>query len=221
MNAALPTVVADASVQHFGTDEYDVFHRIGALTRQLHDALRELGYETHIQGAVETLPDARARLDYIARLTGDAAEKVLNSVDCARVVQDGVDERLATLAPAWLALAGQPRGSVSPTPELVQETAAFFAHAGPASAQVQGLLTDIMMAQDFHDLTGQVIRKIANLAVHLEEQLVKLLVASTPPDKRGQVVAGELAGPVVDAAGAREVVTSQAQVDDLLAELGF
>ncbi len=53
----------------FREDDYDVFHRIGTLTRQLHDALRELGYDTQLQGAVGTLPDARSRLDYIARLT--------------------------------------------------------------------------------------------------------------------------------------------------------
>ena len=73
------------SVPEFGDDDYDVFHRIGTLTRQLHDALRELGYDIHLQGAVGTLPDARSRLDYIARLTGEAADKVLNAVDGARL----------------------------------------------------------------------------------------------------------------------------------------
>ena len=206
------------SVPEFGDDDYDVFHRIGTLTRQLHDALRELGYDIHLQGAVGTLPDARSRLDYIARLTGEAADKVLNAVDGARLEQDRLDERLARLAPAWGALAG-PDGPVAPTPALVKETADYFAEAKEAGRVIQGHLTDIMMAQDFHDLTGQVIRKIADLAMHLEEQLVKLLVASTPPERRGQVQES-LEGPVVDGNRA-EVVTNQAQVDDLLAELGF
>ena len=202
----------------FGDDDYDVFHRIGTLTRQLHDALRELGYDIHLQGAVGTLPDARSRLDYIARLTGEAADKVLNAVDGARLEQDRLDERLARLAGAWAGLAAAD-GPHSPAPALVKETAAYFVEAKEAGRVIQGHLTDIMMAQDFHDLTGQVIRKIADLAMHLEEQLVKLLVASTPPDRRGQVQ-DSLQGPVVDGSRA-EVVTNQAQVDDLLAELGF
>ncbi|MBK8323341.1 MAG: protein phosphatase CheZ [Betaproteobacteria bacterium] len=206
------------SAPEFGEDDYDVFHRIGTLTRQLHDALRELGYDIHLQGAVGTLPDARSRLDYIARLTGEAADKVLNAVDGARLEQDRLDGRLAKLSDAWASLAGSD-GPNSPTPSLVKETADYFADAKEGGRVIQGQLTDIMMAQDFHDLTGQVIRKIADLAMHLEEQLVKLLVASTPPERRGQVQES-LEGPVVDGNRA-EVVTNQAQVDDLLAELGF
>jgi len=206
------------SAPEFGEDDYDVFHRIGTLTRQLHDALRELGYDIHLQGAVGTLPDARSRLDYIARLTGEAADKVLNAVDGARLEQDRLDERLAKLSDAWASLAGSD-GPNSPTPSLVKETADYFADAKEGGRVIQGHLTDIMMVQDFHDLTGQVIRKIADLAMHLEEQLVKLLVASTPPERRGQVQES-LEGPVVDGNRA-EVVTNQAQVDDLLAELGF
>jgi chemotaxis protein CheZ len=216
VNAPLPHDVAQAA-----QDDHDVFNRIGLLTRQLHDALRELGFDAHLQGAIGTLPDARTRLDYIARLTGDAADKVLDAVDQARHAQDGVDEALERLAPAWAALAQDgPRAALLP-PDLVRETADFLSHARIASTDIQGRLTEIMMAQDFHDLTGQVIRKIADLAVNLEEQLVKLLVASTPPDKRGTVPALGLEGPVVDGGAGREVVTNQEQVDDLLAELGF
>ncbi len=206
-------------VPEFGDDDYDVFHRIGTLTRQLHDALRELGYDIHLQGAVGTLPDARSRLDYIARLTGEAADKVLNAVDGARLEQDRLDAGFARLGKAWASLAAAD-GAIPPSPALVRETAAFFVQAQEGGRLIQVHLTDIMMAQDFHDLTGQVIRKIGDLAMHLEEQLVKLLVASTPPERRASVEEGLLEGPVVDGSRA-EVVTSQAQVDDLLAELGF
>jgi chemotaxis protein CheZ len=65
-----------------------VYQRIGHLTRTLHDALRELGYDKELQGTRDQLPDARDRLTYIARVTGEAAEKVLNAVDQARVVQE-------------------------------------------------------------------------------------------------------------------------------------
>ena len=62
----------------------EVYHRLGAITRQLHDALNELGYADKLKGTAEELPDAQSRLQYIARLTGEAAEKVLNHVDEAK-----------------------------------------------------------------------------------------------------------------------------------------
>ncbi|MNV61780.1 chemotaxis regulator CheZ [compost metagenome] len=95
-------------------------------------------------------------------------------------------------------------------------------------------LTEIMMAQDFHDLTGQVIGRVVNLAANLEDQLVQMLIQTAPPGgvpaaaaaapvaAAAAVVATEsLAGPVVDPSRAQDVVTSQSQVDDLLASLGF
>ena len=85
-------------------------------------------------------------------------------------------------------------------------------------------LTEIMMAQDFHDLTGQVIARVVNLAATIEEQLVQLLIQTAPPN--AQVPAeparpAHLQGPVVDPDNTPDVVTDQSQVDDLLASLGF
>ena len=95
-----------------------------------------------------------------------------------------------------------------------------------ANAQVTtGQLSDIMLAQDFHDLTGQTVRKVVDVAATLEESLVKLLLETTPPDQRPQFAAtvheGFLNGPAHDAAERTDVVTNQAQVDDLLESLGF
>jgi chemotaxis protein CheZ len=88
------------------------------------------------------------------------------------------------------------------------------------SKDIDGHLTEIMMAQDFHDLTGQVIARVVNLAATIEEQLVQLLIQTAPtPTVAPAKVA--LQGPVVDAATAGDVVTDQSQVDDLLASLGF
>jgi chemotaxis protein CheZ len=96
-----------------------------------------------------------------------------------------------------------------------------------ASKKVDQHLTEIMMAQDFHDLTGQVIAKVVNLAANIEEQLVTLLLQTAPPEATAKAAAANepyvpaLAGPVVDGQGNTEVVTNQSQVDDLLASLGF
>jgi chemotaxis protein CheZ len=215
-----------------GAPQEDIYHRIGHLTRTLHDAMRELGYQDSLADARDNLPDARDRLAYIARLTGDAAEKVLNSVDRARSVQGEITSRAQSLRDRWAAVAVYTAGSVAgdkaaaerATPAgaaLVEETCAFLASLDNQAELTNGILTDIMMAQDFHDLTGQVIRKVVGLASDLEEQLVKLLIDATPEEHRKKVDPGILEGPVVNPEKRTDVVSDQAGVDDLLASLGF
>ena len=202
----------------------EVYQRIGHLTRTLHDALRELGYDKDLANARDTLPDARDRLSYIARVTGEAAEKVLNSVDRARTVQDELTQRATSLHRRWEAagasLSNGERADFAGR-ELVDQTCAFFQSFGSQADRTNAILTDIMMAQDFHDLTGQVIRKVVNLANTLEEQLLKLLIETTPLEQRRKVETEHLQGPTVTTEGRDDVVTDQAQVDDLLASLGF
>jgi chemotaxis protein CheZ len=92
------------------------------------------------------------------------------------------------------------------------------------SEMTDARLTDIMMAQDFHDLTGQVIARVVQLAGTIEEQLLSLLLQSAPSGQPGQdhaILEPALAGPVVNAEGRTDVVSDQKQVDDLLASLGF
>jgi chemotaxis protein CheZ len=205
----------------------EVYNRIGNLTRVLHDALRELGYDKDLAATREHLPDARDRLAYIARVTGAAAEKVLNAVDHARSVQGELVQQAASLCSRWQAVRTYTAGQAvqdRATPagrKLVDETCEFFAGLDGQADRTQAILTDIMMAQDFHDLTGQVIRKVVALAQSMEEQLLRLLIQTTPPDQRRRVADEGLAGPVVSAKGREDVVTDQAQVDDLLASLGF
>ena len=207
-----------------GMPAEEVYQRIGHLTRTLHDALRELGYDKGLASARQDLPDARDRLSYIARVTGEAAEKVLNAVDSARGVQDDLTRQADSLHKRWATVAAFMANGDRATPagrELVEETCDFFKRVGGQASATQAILTDIMMAQDFHDLTGQVIRKVVALANSLEEQLLKLLIETTPPEQRHKVESERLHGPVVKPEGRDDVVTDQAQVDDLLASLGF
>ena len=224
INGAGPTGVPDEG----GVADDGMYHRLGHLTRMLHDALRELGYDQELSDVRANLPDARDRLSYIAKMTGDAAEKVLNAVDRARSVQEETADHARRLRMRWDAVEAFTEGGTPPgsraTPagaELVQETCAFFTALDKQAEATNAILTDIMLAQDFHDLTGQVIRKVVNLAQTLEEQLIKLLVETTPPELRKKPEPPGLQGPVVNAEGRDDVVTDQAGVDDLLASLGF
>ena len=193
-----------------------MFQQLGAITRQLHDALKELGYADKLKGTVEQLPDAQSRLSYIARLTGEAADKVLNHVDGAKTEQAFIAERGRLLADTI----GRVPGLAKAMPELLQWTQEVVSHAEHTDAR----LTEIMLAQDFHDLTGQVINRVVQLAGTIEEQLLTLLLQSAPVGSPGQDKAFDphvLEGPVVNPEGRTDVVSDQKDVDDLLASLGF
>jgi chemotaxis protein CheZ len=215
-----PDATPDAAAPGAEAGETDVFHRIGQLTRGLHDSLRELGYDRIVEDAMASLPDARDRLDYIATLTGQAAERVLGAVEHAREHQDRVAERVGALGARWdAAFAGAL--STDEFRALAEATRADLAAIGTEAGATNAQLTEIMMAQDFHDLTGQVIQRIVKLARSLESQLVQLLIETTPAEKRTPAEDGWLTGPAMNAAARTDVVTSQAQVDDLLESLGF
>ena len=193
----------------------EVFQQLGAITRMLHDTLQQLGVMPRLQAAADGLPDARSRLNYIASKTAQAAEKVLDSVDQAKSEHQRINAETQALAAALTA-----------DPVRAVASGAVMNFVGDVEARTQRIdqhLTDIMLAQDFHDLTGQVVAKVVTLATDLEDSLLKLLVQVVPPEQRAKVdtqMSG-LQGPVVDGQGRTDVVTNQGEVDDLLASLGF
>jgi chemotaxis protein CheZ len=189
----------------------EVFQQLGAITRLLHDTLSQLGVMPKLQIAAGSLPNARSRLTYIAKKTGDAAEKVLNLVDQAKAEQSGIADATRRLAKA---LTADPVRAVASGTVMK-----FVGDVEAATTRVDAHLTNIIMAQDFHDLTGQVVAKVVALAVDLEDSLVKLLIQATPPEQVHKAEA--LQGRQHNSAAAAEVVTNQGKVDDLLASLGF
>jgi chemotaxis protein CheZ len=191
----------------------EVFHQLGTITRQLHDTLTQLGVMPKLQIAADGLPDARSRLSYIASKTSDAANKVLNSVDQAKADHAHISSETRRIAEA---IVKDPVKAVASGAVMN-----FVGDVEAATARIDAHLTDIMMAQDFHDLTGQVVAKVVSLATELEDSLVKLLVQAAPPEQAQKVEAAVLHGPVVNPEGRTDVVKDQAEVDDLLASLGF
>ncbi|MFG6448166.1 protein phosphatase CheZ [Roseateles sp. BYS180W] len=191
----------------------EVFQQLGSITRVLHDTMQQLGVMPKLQYATDGLPDARSRLTYIAGKTAEAANKVLNSVDQAKVEHALISKATNEMAKAIIA---DPVKAVASGAVFN-----FVKDVERSTAQIDQHLTDIMLAQDFHDLTGQVVAKVVTLANDLEDSLVKLLVQVVPPEQRDKVDPTILQGPVVNAEGRTDVVTNQGEVDDLLASLGF
>jgi chemotaxis protein CheZ len=190
-----------------------VFQQLGAITRQLHDALNQLGVMPKLQAAAHGLPDARSRLHYIADKSAAAAEKVLNAVDRAKAEHLTLNEQTRHIAAAVLK---DPVRAVASGAVLN-----FVGEMEAATERVDQQLTEIMLAQDFHDLTGQVMARVIALASDLEDSLVKLLVQAAPQEIAQRSDMAPLDGPVVDPQGRADVVSGQSEVDDLLASMGF
>jgi chemotaxis protein CheZ len=213
--AATPTTTGESGP--------DIHHSIGALTRQLHNALQALGLTDKFRGLAGELPDAQSRLSYISRLTGEAAEKVLNRVDLAKADHEQVLNASQALGQRLHA-----GGVAAPS---TAELLAFVASVEAATRQADEHLTEIMMAQDFHDLTGQVIAKVVLLAANMEEQLVQLLIQTAPAEMASKPTGPAndatkpyepaLSGPAMNPKDNPDVVSGQSEVDDLLASLGF
>jgi len=212
---AKPAVVKSATV---AVADEGVFNELGHLTRALHDSLRELGFDKNLQKAASDIPDARDRLNYIATMTHAAAERVLNATEATQPVVEKLEKGAKNLAGDWQRLFDN-KMDVDQFKQLAIQTHAYLQDVPKHTRQTSASLTEIMMAQDFQDLTGQVIKKVMEVTQNLEQQLLALLVHHAPPSIN--LDPSLLNGPVVNAAGRTDVVTSQAQVDDLLESLGF
>ena len=189
-----------------------VFRQLGAITRQLHDTLAELGVQPRSQRAADGLPEARSPLAYLTAKTGDAADKVLGSVEQAKAEHAQIAATTRAIAAAIVA---------NPVRAVASGAVMNFVSAVEGSTvRIDRHLTDIMVAQDFHDLTGQVVAKVVSLAADLEDSLVKLLVRSAPQEI-AQDQARALPGRVTHSTGRDDTVANQHEVDELLASLGF
>lgn len=197
-----------------------VFNRIGHLARKLHDSMRELGYDKALEETARQIPDAQERLAYIARMTEQAASRVLNACDIAKPAQDALQQRVAALGTRWEKMFAN-QLSVDEFKQLAADSRAFFVEAPAQIAVTDKQLDEIMLAQDFQDLTGQVIKRVVEMVQGIEGQLLQVLIDVMPEEKKAAAPEGLMNGPVINAAGRSDVLTSQAQVDDLLESLGF
>lgn len=206
-----------------GASSHDeVLSRVGHMTRALHENLRGLGLDKLIEKAASDIPDARDRLDYVAQLSEQAAKKVLDATDAAGPLQDAIEKRSTDLKAGWQALLDAPASATTDAQwrALAQRTIAGLDESCAGAVATRGELMSIMMAQDFQDLTGQVIGRITGIAQNLEKQLVQVLIDFAPSEIKRELDNGLMNGPQIKPIGT-EVVANQGQVDDLLDSLGF
>ncbi|MGB8516474.1 MAG: protein phosphatase CheZ [Gallionella sp.] len=198
-----------------------VINQIGHMARTLHDTLRELGLNKEVEKAASSIPDARDRLNYVATLTQQAAERVLNATEAAQPIAAQIESEAERLAKQWDLLLDK-KLDMEKFKNLVTQTSVYLHEVPKKTKVVNGYLVEIMMAQDFQDLTGQVIKKIIAVTQEMEQQLLAMLIENVPAAAaKTDLHSGLLNGPVISAAGRSDVVTNQDQVDDLLDSLGF
>ncbi|MCL5425809.1 MAG: protein phosphatase CheZ [Gammaproteobacteria bacterium] len=213
----------------------DLIHRIGKLTRMLRDNMRELGLDKEIEKAAEAIPDARDRLHYVATMTEKAADRALNAIDRAQPLQDQLADRASALDKRWAEWFEAPK-ELDEAKALVKETRTYLGEVPDMTSATNKELMEIMMAQDFQDLTGQVIKKMMDVIQEIEHQLVQVLIENAPGAHARETMQRKaedqwksdsarrneelLNGPQVKD-NAPDIVTGQDQVDDLLDELGF
>ncbi len=220
--SSMPTLTAE----ELNDPARAMFSHIGHLTRKLHDTLKELGLDKSLEKAATDIPDARDRLSYIATLTEQAADRTLNALDAAKPIQDKISDDAKALGGQWDKLLAN-QLSVDEFKALVEKTRTHLNETVKGSDQVSSKMLEIMMAQDFQDLTGQVIKKVLDMSKQMEAHLMDFLLMFSPQGGtkveglRPEEEASLLNGPVINPEGRTDIVTNQGQVDDLLESLGF
>ena len=213
-------------------EQKELFEEVGKLTRQLHESLKNFQLDEQLFSLTqESLPDAKQRLNYVMEMTEEAANKTMDAVEASLPVADKLSSDIADIKPKWDKLMTR-NINLGEFKSLCHEVNDFMGHTQQSSEQLIGLLTEVLMAQGFQDLTGQVIRRIIELVREVEISLINLLtVFGTPVEgtidlkeqkEESNTKLDERAeGPIIDAETRDDVVSGQDEVDDLLSSLGF
>ena len=213
--------VANVAAEEGAEGDKNMYERLGGIVRLLHDSLRELGYDRALTEASSQINDAQDRLEYVATLTEQAANKVLNTLDEGMPAQDKLSKQAQDMESRWSALfAG--KLSLDEFKALAGDSRQFAQAVLDATEAEKARLLEIMMAQDFQDITGQLIKKVVSITKTVENELAQLLRDNAPPETRAKLAEKE-AAPVMLMQGPSvpEAALDQDNVDDLLADLGF
>lgn len=204
--------------------ESSLFQELGKLTREIHESINSFSDDERVvELTEEKIPDAKERLNYIITKTDEAAHRTMEGAEAAMIVVDEFTEQAHEIRHRW----NQFRTSeLSKSGFLIlsDDLDNFLSSINGKSDQVKSQMTDIMMAQDYQDLTGQMIRQVITMMQEVEEKLVRLVAISgaSMGEKTDKSVDGRIThGPQLPTTDKQDVAHNQVEVDDLLASLGF
>lgn len=207
--------------------EQSLYQELGKLTREFHEAIKSFRLDSRISSMAEKeIPDARDRLRYVIEMTQQSADRTMTAVEESVPLCEGMENEANALNEQWERFTNREM-EADEFRMLSKRIASFLAETSSNTSGLRTRLNDVLLAQDFQDLTGQIIQRVITLVDDLEGSLVDLIrisgqsyaapmeeVASEEEDK---IAASGPAVPGVDA----ETVASQDDVDDLLSSLGF
>ena len=208
--------------------ESGLFQELGKLTRELHDSIRNFQLDDRFNDIAETeIPDAKERLEYVLTMTEQSADKTLTAVEDSQPKVDELAEGFNDIEQRWSQFKKKELNA-DEFRQLASDMSIFFEKSKTITTELSANLNIVLMAQDFQDLTGQIIRRVITLVEDVESNLVNLIrlqgdssSAPATTDKKVEEPTGKLEGPQVPGKEAEDVMTNQDDVDDLLASLGF
>ncbi|KTG18296.1 protein phosphatase [Pseudoalteromonas sp. XI10] len=216
-------------------EQSELFAEVGKLTRQLHEALKNFDLDTRLTDlTTDAIPDAKQRLNYVMEMTESAANKTMDAVEASLPIAQQLADEIAAIKPTWDRLMNR-EIELGEFKALCHSLDKFMNNSHTKTDELQGLMTNVLMAQDYQDLTGQVIRRVIELVREVEDSLINLLtVFGSQEDghqqQEKQAIENEPAtsdtvagpeGPIIDKESRDDVVSGQDEVDDLLSSLGF
>ena len=215
-------------------EQSELFAEVGKLTRQLHDALKNFELDTRLADlTTDAIPDAKQRLNYVMEMTENAANKTMDAVEASLPIAQQLADEISQIKPTWDRLMNR-EIELGEFKTLCHSLDKFMNNSQTKTDELQGLMTNVLMAQDFQDLTGQVIRRVIELVREVEDSLIHLLTAfGSQDDSETKIVAPAIEkppaentlagpeGPIIDKESRDDVVNGQDDVDDLLSSLGF
>ncbi|MCR5084014.1 MAG: protein phosphatase CheZ [Succinivibrionaceae bacterium] len=226
--------VLDLAKKAIGNPDYnfsvEVYNKVGELTRDLHDAISDFASDERIKTIADfEIPDASERLKNIISMTDQAANRTLDAVDACAPLATTLMELIANLLPAWKSLM---HGKIDRFDfvTLCHKIDDLISQTQINATRLSSQLNEIVLAQDYQDLTGQMIQRVIKLVTEVEDKLVNFLVVCSPNRKTGvrppqeKTEHGSLKAEGPSLARERdsgEAASSQGDVDDLLASLGF
>jgi chemotaxis protein CheZ len=212
--------------------DQNLYQEIGRLTRALHESIKNFKLDSNIQGAGSEIDEAHEGLNYVVNMTAKAANKTMDMVDAALPVSKSISIEAADIKQDWNRFLNKELGAAD-FRDLTKRISVFLDHTEVNTNKLNSNLNEILLAQDFQDLTGQVIQRITTMVTDVESRLVNLVAMAGHVDqmtgiKHKQADAEIIddnplkgVGPQINAEDKEDVASDQVDVDDLLSSLGF
>ena len=215
---------ADKLVEELSRNrDQSLFQELGKLTREFHEALNGFKLDSKLTSLTGTdIPDARERLKHVIEVTDKAAHKTMSVVEELLPVSETLGAQSEDMHERWKRFMKNDM-EVKESRALCEEVQVYLADQGNSTEQFRKGLNEILLAQDYQDITGQIISRVITLVTDLETSLVKLIRDSGAIEEHTSAssVHGGLDGPQVPGLESSDAVSGQDEVDDLLSSLGF